>query len=780
MKRIFQCIFILSLLCMPLISEAITVTLTEVDPYWRPEASTKDNLSVAWLTVTISGIDPKKDQYKRVIISLNGVTTEKGICCNGTYEDYVKDAALKKVYRSTTKDMIFRKEENAGWEILDIRRLRYEVPSDEKKIKTTVTLPVGVLSLDFGGYGEVHGAVEKKKRWSDKYETDSSAGKITYVQVPRDKNENKIADSWNNDYYSPAYALTGDTRLLRDFGRLDDEDTSPNTNYEGDHITAFEEYRGFLKYASNKPTLGKQKVKHTDTSPDTKDMFVVNEDSETKLYGTGVEHSRISQHLLPSSLVKDDGWVNFTDNKGLTAFSVKVVSTTAATSGKKVIYGKVDRYGPPDANYEATIYTTQIALKEAAGDVGAAISSTIGHELGHAAHIAHCPKSDIKDANGKDKGWGKICMMWPDSDSAQNTYASHHDVDYALATPVQDPQTPVELDDKGKPLPKKAKLVPYNGAYTANAGDSHTAKFTAPAAYSSVYWYVKTPSDTSTYGTSQEIDQGDGSTTTADFTYTFPSGVNGKYQIMAYVYGSDNTVYEEKYTVTVKATTTTTTTTTGGSTTPTYSLTSSDGSYTATAGGSHTANFTTSSAYSSVYWYVRSPSGSGLGTNVETDTGDSSSTTTASLTYTFPTTASGDYVITAYVYPAAGSIYQTSYTVTVGTTTTPATPAAFTPTFTSDKNRLFIGHLWTGTVTANQDMHGVQLFLKKPSDTSYYGKKTAHFVGGTGVRRIDLKHYFHKHTSVVGTYKVSVRVLEMGKNMWSKHHYLSENVTIIQ
>ncbi|MDE0013415.1 MAG: hypothetical protein OXU36_19880, partial [Candidatus Poribacteria bacterium] len=639
MKRIFQCIFILSLLCMPLMSEAITVSISEVDPYWKPEASTKDNLSVAWLTVTISGIDPRRDQYKRIIISLNEVTKEKGICCNGTYADYVKDATLKQVYRSTSKDMIFRREENAGWVVLDNRRLKYEVPSDERKIKTTVTLPVGVLSLDFGGYGEVHGAVYlKKNNPSDRDVTDPSAGVFTYVKVPRDKNDNEIADSWHRDYYAINKNGQLDATLFRDFGRTDDEDTSPNTDYEGDHITAFGEYRGFLVW-ENKPVpgLNAPRVTHTRTSPDTKTMFVVNEDAHTTYHGTGTAVPYISQYLVPSSLVKADGWVNFNEDNGLVAFSVKVVSNTQS---KGKTYGEVPSNGPPVANYEATIYTGAIKFHENSGNVSAAIDTTIGHELAHGAHLDHCPKSDLKDAKGKDKGWDKICMMWPAYDAAQNKFAKHHDVDYALAQPVKDPQTPVELDEKtGKPKPKKGKLTSSDGAYTANAGDSHTAKFTAPSAYSSVYWYVKSPSDTSTYGTSQEIDQGDGSTKTASFTYTFPTGVSGTYQILAYVYPGGGSVYDLKYTVSVEATTTTTTP--GGSTTPTYSLTSANGSYTATAGGSHTANFTTSSAYSSVYWYVKSPSASGLGTNVETDTGDGSTTTTASMTYTFPAGTSG-------------------------------------------------------------------------------------------------------------------------------------------
>ena len=710
MKRVFQCIFILSLLCIPLISEAITVTISEVDPLWRPEASTKGNLSIAWVNATISGIDPKKDQYKRIIISLNAVSTKKGICCNGTYEDYVKDAALKKVYSSTSRDMIFRKEENGGyWTVLDNRRLQYEVPSDEKKIKTTVTLPVGVFSLDFGGYGEVHGAVYRKKTWSNKYVSDSSVGNITHSQIPRDKNQNGIADSWNRDYYA-LNSKTGklDAKLFRDFGNKADIDPSPGTKNKGDNITAFEEYRGFLVW-EHEPREGRSGqespgVTHTRTSPDTKTMFVVNEDTNTIYQGTGTGLNYISQYLLPSSLVKADGWVNFNDNNGLSAFSVKIVSNTTYESGKLAKYG-LTTLGPPHAKHKATVYTTQIELDEDAAHEKSTISHTIGHELGHAAHLEHCPKSDIKDAKGNDKGWDKKCLMWPAHDNAQGGPAAHHDLDYALAKPEQAPQTPVELDSKGKPLPKKAKLVPYNGLYTANAGDSHTAKFTAPAAYSSVYWYVKSPSDTSTYGTTQEIDQGDGSTKTAEFTYTFPSGVSGKYQIMAYVYGSNNTVYEEKYTVNVKATTTTTTTTTP--TTATYSLTSSDGVYTATAGTGHEANFNSSSAYTSVSWYLKKPSDASA-VFQRTDSGNGSSTT-AQFGYSFPSGVSG-----SYVFKAMGTIGDTAFDVSY-TVSVKAPTLTFSPTVSGIADSYSPGDTANATITTGGlPIYGVWMFANRP------------------------------------------------------------------
>ena len=169
--------------------------------------------------------------------------------------------------------------------------------------------------------------------------------------------------------------------------------------------------------------------------------------------------------------------------------------------------------------------------------------------------------------------------------------------------------------------------------------------------------------------------------------------------ITAVVSPASGSVYEGSYTVSVtpKSTSTTGTEDTGGSS---YSLVSSDGVYTATAGTGHEANFTTNQAYRYVYWYVKSPSQTGLGTNVKTDTGDGSTTKTAQLSYSFPSGVSGDYQIMAYVYSGDNSVYETSYTVTVSlpsSSTTPTAPSVSLPIWSNipDPYNLTVGESFT-------------------------------------------------------------------------------------
>ena len=171
------------------------------------------------------------------------------------------------------------------------------------------------------------------------------------------------------------------------------------------------------------------------------------------------------------------------------------------------------------------------------------VNHVIAHEVRHAVNLGHCSTDCLTNhPNG--------CMMDPYTSKFSIGYAptADHYADYDLVDPVKTPKAAdpngkyrqtTTPPDEGTPAEPTRSLTSSSGSYSAEAGDSHTANFSTSSAYSSVYWYVKTPSDTSAYGTTVEIDQGDGSATTADMTYTFPTGTSGNYQIMAYVYGGD-------------------------------------------------------------------------------------------------------------------------------------------------------------------------------------------------------------------------------------------------
>lgn len=228
------------------------------------------------------------------------------------------------------------------------------------------------------------------------------------------------------------------------------------------------------------------------------------------------------------------------------------------------------------------------------------------------------------------------------------------------------------LSKKHKEKAGSLIINPLNNLFNAAPGDSHTSELVASAAYSSVKWYVAAPG-VSGRGTLLETDVGNGNKKKASFSYTFPSGTSGDYVITAVVYDwSDSSLIDEaSYTVSVSGST---------STPASPTLSPSDGSYTASAGGTHTAEASVPSGYHYVYWYIAGPTDTGLGTNIETDTGGGSSTS-ASFSWSVPSDASGNYVITAYTYLSDWSVVEPSYTVSVssGGSSTPAPAPTPTP-----------------------------------------------------------------------------------------------------
>ncbi len=119
-------------------------------------------------------------------------------------------------------------------------------------------------------------------------------------------------------------------------------------------------------------------------------------------------------------------------------------------------------------------------------------------------------------------------------------------------------------DDDDDPVTPFPDPTPAPRIYLVNAdqipepGDSATLTLVTSEPYYNVSWYVKAPWETNARGTYIEDDYGDGTSTTASLTYTFPSGSmhTGDFLITASIYRwSDMSEYgEETYTVTVDMT----------------------------------------------------------------------------------------------------------------------------------------------------------------------------------------------------------------------------------
>ncbi len=174
--------------------------------------------------------------------------------------------------------------------------------------------------------------------------------------------------------------------------------------------------------------------------------------------------------------------------------------------------------------------------------------------------------------------------------------------------------------------------------------------------WTSIYWYLKSPSE-SGLGTSQFYD-GTGASTTASYTYSFPSGVSGDYVLTAYTYLSDNTIVQPSYTVSVSLPSSSTTTTTT-STTASGTLVADTSSL--PANGVFLLRLTSTVSFSSVKWYTFSP-----GNADESWVGTQNfSPTVSETTYTpYIGNDAGDYNIRAEITPTTGAVFNVNCTVT--------------------------------------------------------------------------------------------------------------------
>ena len=95
-----------------------------------------------------------------------------------------------------------------------------------------------------------------------------------------------------------------------------------------------------------------------------------------------------------------------------------------------------------------------------------------------------------------------------------------------------------------------------NSGQTFQPGDSLTLDIVTADPFYNISWYVHTPGDTSSSGTYQYDNYGDGTATSGSFYYTIPSGAmhTGDYLFRALVYRWSDMFYvgEETYTVTVQ------------------------------------------------------------------------------------------------------------------------------------------------------------------------------------------------------------------------------------
>ncbi|MFN8358039.1 MAG: hypothetical protein U0Y10_26490 [Spirosomataceae bacterium] len=193
-----------------------------------------------------------------------------------------------------------------------------------------------VTSFDYAAWGKLQAEVklEDGTMLTAKYKpTDRAA-----VLIPKDDDENKIADYWEQQI-----GVTGKDATW-------DEDPFPkNQRRDGDGYTLFEEYRGFkaLNHTLKNATNIQQTYQHFRSDPQHKDIFIYDEDGLFTSYYAQHNPASLNWHLIaPNQMVftrqgldPENRWVNFhtTSYHYAKQYAMHLVKRSIAPAGGGIV-----------------------------------------------------------------------------------------------------------------------------------------------------------------------------------------------------------------------------------------------------------------------------------------------------------------------------------------------------------------------------------------------------------------------------------------------------------
>jgi hypothetical protein len=212
--------------------------------------------------VTISAeLDPAVNgRWKLSTDAQNDLTTEKGNTMN--FGSQLAD----------DKDFLW--ETQSGWTVIDEKNIEKDMASQSGS--------ADLSSKDYGSFTTLEGKIIEIEGNSISPQIPGHVenGTADFIRVPLDENGNKIGDAWTHD--------SGN--------RGDDTDNDPSGDgADGDHLTRYEEYRGFFLVGI--PTR---------TNPNKKDVFVRDVDS------LGIGPLNTSNVGAPIHYILGSEWVSST------------------------------------------------------------------------------------------------------------------------------------------------------------------------------------------------------------------------------------------------------------------------------------------------------------------------------------------------------------------------------------------------------------------------------------------------------------------------------------
>jgi hypothetical protein len=375
-------------------------------------------------------------EARQITFSLKEVSKERGVCMNYPIKDKDNVTPASALESNENPDLFFHEddkrmkdfyfdedetdgaaEKKCPTEILKAK----DNPAHEHHFqKATTKKPVTEATVtvrceDYGAFGILKVEAEDcenlkpRERGAECQGLGEDEEEDKEVRIPRDDNGNNIADSAAQDKNKDG------TKALPD---KDEDDTPTGNGVEGDGLTNYEEYRGFIIGGG-----GKAKKEHIRTSITQKDLFIY------------IEHSELSAHLsyfnqtgLKARILYDPDLYD-----GNTSRVINFNKTSATKAEQHGLW--LRKEGDDDARgvtyfskkpYIPENCTRVAIMVQTIKDEGLAnmLDRVVAHELGHAIGIEHhgdgtgpnpshhvCGGIDYYNRNGLETS-GKInCVM---------------------------------------------------------------------------------------------------------------------------------------------------------------------------------------------------------------------------------------------------------------------------------------------------------------------------------------------------------------------------------
>ena len=368
---------------------------------WRPEAGNS-------LSFSVQVTRPPNYSGGRLTAKLSEVTNYMGSCGNGWSID--NDLELRQYLYH-----------NRGWRMESyLTLLSHPIAENFRSSAAVEWISLEVSCEDYAAYGKLTFAT-----------TESSIEEADPVEIiiPRDINENKIADSWRDDETT---ADPNNSNPSKNYAPTWDQESGPDApNAErGDNLTVLDEYRGLYVNGT-----------WTDTDPEGWDVFIRSESG----LGAASSLPGMTPHLMGLYEVNHvGGSVMRYPTSIFIAYAIRLQNNPVAydrdnPSGPLGHMG----LGPPSSGTKGDIYTDRIreTLQPDQTESGI-IAYVAAHEIGHGVHLHHCPDHT-----------GLNCYMWGKKDAMAHhvtQFHSHHLEDCDLKIPSSAPRTPFPIPENHK------------------------------------------------------------------------------------------------------------------------------------------------------------------------------------------------------------------------------------------------------------------------------------------------------------------------------------------